>query len=79
MLRLFVLRETQLNVNNMCHHIFHRGQGETISVKEARKLLGASHNELSDETMMGVIHYMVNLSEELLRWQNSSTKLEGGV
>ena len=50
-----------------------------ISVKEARKLLGVSYSGLSDEALMGVIHYMVNLSEELLRWQNSSTKLEGGV
>lgn len=50
-----------------------------ISVKEARKLLGVSYSGLSDETLMGVIYYMVNLSEELLRWQNSSTKLEGGV
>ena len=30
-----------------------------ISVKEARKLLSVSYSGLSDETLMGVIYYMV--------------------
>lgn len=53
--------------------------GGIISVKEARKLLGASYGDWSDETTMGVIYDMVNLSEALLDWQNSSTKRGRGV
>ena len=54
------------------------GEG-IISIKEARKLLGASYSDLPDETIMRVIYFMSNLSEELLRWQNSSTNQEGGI
>lgn len=50
-----------------------------ISVKEAKKLLGTSCNDLPDETIMEVICRMANLSEELLRWQNSSTNQGRGV
>lgn len=50
-----------------------------ISVKEARKLLGVSYKDWSDEITMGVICDMVNLSEALLDWQNGSTKSEGVV
>lgn len=50
-----------------------------ISAKEARKLLGVSYKDWSDEMTMGVIYDMVNLSEALLDWQNSSTNQGRGV
>ena len=53
--------------------------GGIISVKEARKLLGAPYKDWSDEITMGVICDMVNLSEALLNWQNSSTNQGRGV
>ena len=66
MVRFFVLRETQLNINNMCKHIFHSGQGEIISVKEARKLLGAVSSDYSDKDLVRIVRSMTTLSELLL-------------
>lgn len=66
MVRFFVLREAQLNRNNMCKHIFHRGQGEIISTKEARKLLGAVSSEYSDTDLMRIVRSMTTLSELLM-------------
>ena len=42
-------------------------------------MLGVSYKDWSDEMTMGVIYDMVNLSEALLDWQNSSTNQGRGV
>ena len=55
------------------------GDGGIISVKEARKLLGAAYERMVDDEVMGVVCAMSDLSAAVLDWQNSSTKLERGV
>lgn len=50
-----------------------------ISVKEAKKLLGKSHECLSDDEVEAMIVEMTELASFLLDWQNSSTKQHGEV
>ena len=45
----------------MCKHIFSKRQGETISVKEARKLLGAVSADYSDNDLAQVVWSMTTL------------------
>ena len=63
---VFLFLDSQLNVNNMCKHIFRRGQGEIMPVKEARKLLGAVSADYSDTDLAQVVRSMTTLSELLL-------------
>lgn len=45
-----------------------------ISVKEARKLLGAEYKEQSDEWVLGTICTLREMAETLIRTAISSTK-----
>ena len=50
----------------MFKHIFSKRPGETISVKEARKLLGAVSADYSDTDLAQVVRSMTTLAELLL-------------
>lgn len=45
----------------MCKHIWSKRQEETISVKEARKLLGAVSADYSDTDLVQVVRSMTTL------------------
>ena len=45
----------------MCKHIWSKRQKETISVKEARKLLGAVSADYSDTDLVQVVRSMTTL------------------
>lgn len=50
-----------------------------ISVKEARKLLGAEYKNESDEWVMQVVGSMHISAENLIKAMGGSTKCNGGV
>lgn len=51
-----------------------------ISIKEARKLLGAAYNTMSDEQILGTIGLMRTTAELMLEAAIiRSTKQEGGI
>ena len=53
--------------------------GEIISIKEARKLLGGRYNSTPDEIVELIISDMTTLADRLIDWQNGSTKSEGVI
>ena len=54
-------------------------EGSIISIKEAKKLLGAQYECMPDDTILEIIMTMSRIAPVMLEWASGSTRTEWGV
>ena len=54
-------------------------EGSIISIKEAKKLLGAQYECMPDDTSLEIIMTMSRIAPVMLEWASGSTRTEWGV